>query len=111
MADMPDQRRDIEPTLITTAAEGRAQDIRQREIRYVLTQLVRVVCVLAAIFVPGWLKIPAIAGAIVLPWIAVTAANAGPKRLPGRPDGMRERPVDTQAAPRQIDPSRVIDAD
>ncbi|CUU53720.1 Protein of unknown function (DUF3099) [Parafrankia irregularis] len=65
--------------LITSAAEARPEEIRRREQRYVLTMLVRVVCfVLAVVAFSGWLRIVAVALAVILPWIAVVVANGGP---------------------------------
>ncbi len=40
---------------------------------------IRVVClVLAIFFFTGWLRLVGVAAAVVLPWIAVVMANAGP---------------------------------
>jgi hypothetical protein len=38
---------------------------------------IRTGCVIAAIFVPGWPRWVLIAGAVVLPYLAVVVANAG----------------------------------
>ena len=47
-----------------------------RMIKYAVTQAVRVVCIIACLFVPGWwILIPA-AGAIFLPYFAVVVANS-----------------------------------
>jgi hypothetical protein len=47
-----------------------------RMIKYAITQAVRVVCIIACLFVPGWwILIPA-AGAIFLPYFAVVVANS-----------------------------------
>lgn len=46
-------------------------------IQYSITQGIRLICIFACFFTPGWwLLIPAI-GAVVLPYIAVVLANAG----------------------------------
>ena len=47
---------------------------------------IRVVFLVLAIFVfSGWLRLVGIAAAIVLPWIAVVLANAGPTGNDGQP--------------------------
>ena len=38
---------------------------------------VRTVCVIGAIFIPGWPRWVLIAGAVLLPYVAVVLANAG----------------------------------
>jgi hypothetical protein len=49
-------------------------------LKYSLAMTIRVVCIIVAIFVEGWLMWLAFAGAIFLPYFAVVLANAqGPK--------------------------------
>jgi hypothetical protein len=49
-------------------------------LKYTLAMTIRVVCIVAAMFVEGWLMWLAFAGAIFLPYFAVVLANAqGPK--------------------------------
>jgi hypothetical protein len=49
-------------------------------LKYTLAMTIRVVCIVVAIFVEGWLMWLAFAGAIFLPYFAVVLANAqGPK--------------------------------
>lgn len=45
--------------------------------RYLISMGIRTVCFVAAIFTPGWPRWALIAGAIVLPYLAVVVANAG----------------------------------
>jgi hypothetical protein len=65
---------------ITTAAANRADDIRARQRRYLLSMSLRTLCFVGAIiaFLTGvnWLWPILIAGAVVLPYIAVVMANA-----------------------------------
>ena len=50
-------------------------------IKYTIAMTIRVVCIVVAIFVEGWLMWLAFAGAIFLPYFAVVLANAqGPKQ-------------------------------
>ena len=49
-------------------------------LKYTLAMGIRVVCIVLAMFVDGWLMWLAFAGAIFLPYFAVVLANAqGPK--------------------------------
>ena len=94
---------------ITTAAQSRAQDIATRQRRYIISMSVRVVCFVGAVAVgPGWLRWVLVAGAVLLPYVAVVLANGTDNRddafdlrepgarrqLPptGAPDNGTERP-------------------
>jgi Flp pilus assembly protein TadB len=78
-----------EPVLVTTARKSPRQEQRERERRYLITMGVRVVCFVLAIVLFGlhlrWAAGVAVAGSLLLPWIAVVMANAGPKRIPETP--------------------------
>jgi Protein of unknown function (DUF3099) len=75
-----------EPVLITTAPRSPQQERRERERRYLLTMAARVVCFVLAIVLFGlglrWEAGFAVAGSLILPWVAVIAANSGPKPAP-----------------------------
>lgn len=65
--------------LVTSARPGHSQEMAGRSRRYLIAMAVRVVCLILAIFVlSGWLRLVGVAAAVVLPWIAVVMANAGP---------------------------------
>jgi hypothetical protein len=65
--------------LVTSARPGHSQEMAGRSRRYLIAMGVRVVCLILAIFVlSGWLRLVGVAAAVVLPWIAVVMANAGP---------------------------------
>jgi hypothetical protein len=65
--------------LVTAARPGHSQEMSGRFRRYLISMAVRVVClVLAVFFLTGWLRWVGMAAAVVLPWIAVVMANAGP---------------------------------
>lgn len=81
------RKRSGKPQLITDAERSVEEELRFREIRYVLMMSLRAVCVIvAAVLValhvpllPLWLLI-CVAGAVVLPWSAVLLANdRGPR--------------------------------
>ena len=62
---------------ITGAQRGLSDEQGGRTRRYLVSMGIRTACVIAAIFVPGWPRWVFIAGAVVLPYLAVVAANAG----------------------------------
>ena len=65
---------------ITTVSESPDDERKSRMLKYTLAMTIRVVCIVVAIFVEGWLMWLAFAGAIFLPYFAVVLANAqGPK--------------------------------
>jgi len=70
-----------EPVLVTTAPVSPGDERRTRERRYLITMAVRVVAfVVAIVFATGWIRVIAVILALVLPWVAVVLANAGPTR-------------------------------
>ncbi len=97
---------------VTTMGRGVAEDRRLRTRRYLLSQALRLVCVLLAVLLPigpVW-KIALIVGSIVLPWFGVVAANAGPTIERRRSSAVVATPV--VAVPiTAIEPARVIDPD
>ena len=100
-------------TLVTTAGRSHSDDITLRQRRYVLTQSVRIVCVLLAAFLPvavEW-KGLLIVGAVLLPWFGVVMANAGPTVGRARQSALVDRPVEVQPLRIAIEPGRVIDQD
>lgn len=76
---------------ITSARSARHDDLAQRQRRYLISMAIRVVCFVGAVAVgPGWVRWVLVGGAVVLPYIAVVAANAADQRhdafLPESPD-------------------------
>ena len=85
---------------ITTVSESPDDERRSRMLKYTLAMTIRVVCIVAAMFVEGWLMWLAFAGAIFLPYFAVVLANAqGPK--PGEISRVTQaiRPVEAPQGP------------
>ena len=86
MLEVVARTRGEEPAyLVTTASPSPQQDRRQREKRYLILMGLRVVAIIAAIVVGtefhlGALLAVLIVAALVLPWIAVVIANAGPRQ-------------------------------
>jgi hypothetical protein len=77
---MASRSKSAEPIRITTAGQNRADDIRARQKRYLLSMSLRTVCFVGAwiTFLLGWTWAWPflVAGALVLPYIAVVMANA-----------------------------------
>jgi hypothetical protein len=72
-------RTDDEPILVTTAPISPGEERRTRERRYLITMGVRVVAfIVALVFTTGWIRVIAVGLALVLPWVGVVMANAGP---------------------------------
>ncbi|MER5636513.1 DUF3099 domain-containing protein [Kitasatospora sp. NPDC002227] len=73
---------------ITGARTGLSEDVRGRQRRYVISMLIRTVCVLGAVVlwdVQRYAAIGALVCAVLMPYFAVLIANAGRERAPGLP--------------------------
>lgn len=99
---------------VTTARLSHTDDIKARERRYILMQSGRLACVIlgVALPVPIWAKLLLFVGAVVLPWVGVVAANAGPtvsrQKKTAIATGLTE--TDHKTPERlAIEPGRVID--
>lgn len=64
------------PQTVTSIDISPEQERRARMIRYLVAMSIRVVCIIAGVFVEGWLMWVCFAGAIFLPYFAVIIANA-----------------------------------
>ncbi|MBA2444451.1 MAG: DUF3099 domain-containing protein [Nocardioidaceae bacterium] len=64
------------PVAITSVRPARSVDIRRRQTRYLLSMGVRTICFVLAIVTTGPLRWFFVAGAVILPYIAVVLANA-----------------------------------
>ena len=81
---------------ITGAQPSLSEDIRGRQRRYVIAMAVRTVCVVLAAVCWQRFPLPAavfLAGGVVIPYVAMIAANAGRQR---RPVAEPYVPVDSQ---------------
>lgn len=66
-----------EAVVVTTARLSKSADVSRRERRYLLTMLFRCLCFGGLFLVPmGWWQVGLLAGAALLPPIAVVLANA-----------------------------------
>lgn len=62
---------------ITGAQRALSDEQTGRTRRYLISMSIRTACFIGAIFIPGWPRWVLIAGALVLPYLAVVVANAG----------------------------------
>lgn len=99
---------------VTTARHSHADDIALRQRRYMVTQSVRILCVLLGVLLPVPIGVKGLffVGAVALPWFGVVMANAGPTVLSKK---QRESAIahglSETAAPQRIalEPGRDID--
>lgn len=70
---------------ITGAQQAHSDDQEQRIGKYLVSMLIRTLCVILALVVPGPLRWVFAAGAVFLPYIAVVMANAGGSRRSAPP--------------------------
>ena len=69
----------MRPQAITSLAPSPEEDRRARMRNYSIAMGIRLVCIVACFFAPGWwLLLPAM-GAIFLPYVAVVLANVSAK--------------------------------
>ena len=92
-----------QPQSITSLAESPDDDRHRRMIRYGIAMTVRVGCVIACFFVHGWWLLLPVAGAVILPYIAVVIANVGSRAGAGV-----ERPGSIVRVP-AAEPRREVD--
>jgi len=73
---------------VTNAPVPLDVDISRRTRRYLIQMGIRTACFLLAVVVPGVLRWVFLAGAVVLPYVAVLIANAGRERQEEAPIGV-----------------------
>jgi hypothetical protein len=101
------------PFLITDAPEDPEREQRRREIRYVIMMSFRAACLIAGAIIVStkpplwglWLAL-AVAGMVILPWLAVLMANDRRPRRPG--EVPTPQPIQRTALPAPRD-DRTID--
>ncbi len=65
---------------ITDASEKHSNSVDKRAREYAFRMFLRIVCIVAAVFVDGWLRWVFIALAGILPWVAVVVANGNDRQ-------------------------------
>lgn len=74
------------PIAITALPVSPSDDQRRRFITYTVTMAIRVACIIACLFATGWWQLLLLAGAVVLPYIAVVLANVSRANLSEEPE-------------------------
>lgn len=67
---------------ITGAQVSLKEDQAARTRRYLFSMALRTACFIGAVVATGWLRWTLVVGAVILPYVAVVAANAGRKKAP-----------------------------
>lgn len=78
-----------EAVSITSAQPGRSVDLHRREVRYLISMGIRTVCFVAAVIASGPLRWIFVAGAVLLPYVAVILANTASRRSEAAADPYR----------------------
>lgn len=91
---------------ISGARKGLTEDVRGRQRRYVISMSVRTVCFLLAVVCTGPLRWTMLAGAVLLPYVAVVIANAGREPTRDRPPAQTVPPQPHRAV--EAPPSAVL---
>jgi Protein of unknown function (DUF3099) len=113
------------PVLITDAARSQDDQLRSREVRYVVMMSIRAVCLIVGAILLGvrapllWLWLPLCAvGMVLIPWLAVLLANDRPPKEQHRlftrlrrSRGSIETPQPSLPAEPQPRVTRIIDAE
>ena len=109
------------PVVITDAEQSQDDQLRKRQIRYLIMMSIRALClILAAVLVsvrapllPLWLTLCVLA-MVLLPWLAVILANDGPPKAEHRLSRHVNHARVAEPVPNAIAPTReptVIDAE
>jgi hypothetical protein len=86
------RRAEPSPIRITTARRGIADEQAARVRGYVISMTIRILCFLLAVVTTGWLRWTFVAGALLIPYIAVVFANGGREPVGAAPDTLRPIP-------------------
>ncbi len=99
-------------SVVTSAHLSHTEDIALRQQRYIITQSLRIVCIVlaTALPIPLVFRCLFILGAVALPWFGVVMANAGPTVQRKRKTALRPS-AETQQVYVALEPGRVIDAE
>lgn len=114
------KRQAYQPILITDAPRSQDDQLRSRQVRYLVMMAIRALCLIVGAVLVGveapllWLWLPLCAvGMVLIPWLAVLIANDRPAKERHRLRARRgERRAAEVPAPRSLParpPGRVID--
>jgi hypothetical protein len=86
-------QRPVEVHTITDAQSAHDVDLSRRMRKYLISMSVRTVCFILAVVFDGPLRWVFAAAAVLLPYVAVVIANAGPRREAGHDVYAPDRPA------------------
>jgi hypothetical protein len=116
------KRQAYEPILITDARPSQDDQLRSRQIRYVVMMVFRAICLVVGAVLVGakapllWLWLPlCVVGMVLVPWLAVLLANDRPPKEKHRLATRLRRRHRTDLPPHALTaeerPHRIIDAE
>lgn len=116
------KRQAYQPILITDASRSQDDQLRRRQVRYVVMMAIRAVCLIIGAILVGikppllwlWLSLCGV-GMVLIPWLAVLLANDRPPKEKHQLANKlrRQEPVETTPLSLSAEerPHRVIDAE
>ena len=78
---------------ITSAQPGRSVDLHRRQVRYLISMGIRTACFVAAVITTGPMRWVFVAGAVLLPYVAVILANTASTRKSESAESYRRDPA------------------
>jgi hypothetical protein len=79
------------PISITSAQTAHSEEQPGRAKRYLISMIIRTACFIGAVLTPSPYRWFLIAGAVVLPYIAVVIANAGRENATGKMETIQKQ--------------------
>ncbi len=92
------------PVNITSARSSRSEDIRRREVKYLISMAIRTICFVLAVVLSGPLRWVMVTGAFFLPYFAVIIANAADGRQSPGPASFEDEHLPQITATSSSDP-------
>ncbi len=111
---MDSMRRPVDPAVVTSAPLTLEQERMVRQHRYMWTMGGRTLMFIIAIAVPMpfWARLILLVASMVVPWLAVMAANQPHQRVGSRAVvGYVPTPAVTPSEPLRLDQAKVIEGD
>lgn len=116
------KRQAYQPILITDASRSQHDQLRSRQLRYIVMMSIRAACLVVGAILVGvkppllwlWLSLCGV-GMVLIPWLAVLLANDGPPkekyRLANRLHRSQRDETPPRSLPAEERPHPVIDAE
>jgi hypothetical protein len=98
------QQHDDAPVSITSARTSRSEDIKRREVKYLVSMGIRTICFVLAVVLSGPLRWVMVTAAFCLPYFAVVVANAADGRTSAGPAAFEDEHLPQISATSSSDP-------